>query len=229
MAEEISKETSARICAHMNDDHRATIHAMVISNLSNHEAFRCKVQNAKMNSVNMSEYSISYVLCDGHNCAMREIAIPFEPPLISSKDVRPRLIEEHHKALTPRLSWLVTNPLMRMLFGACLLLGIGTLLGQEELAKRVDDTPWANFIVRIIFGNSTNFAKLVIGVFYFSLAAHTVEAYYTAYLCKSVLKMKKGTILKWFMLNVCVGFPVMNTVQELVAVDKAARDKKKST
>lgn len=224
---EISPEASTRICTHMNDDHAATLHAMVLSNLSNREAAHCKIQNPKMTSVSMKEYSISYVLCDGDACAMKELAVPFHPPLNSSAEVRPRLVQDHHRALTPKFSWLITDPLMRTLFGACILLGVGTVLGQEELAKRVDGTPWATAVVTAVFGTSARFAHLVVGSWYFSLVAHTMEACYTAYLCKRVLKMKTGTIVKWFVLNVCVGFPIMNKVRELVAVDGAARSKKK--
>ena len=112
---------------------------------------------------------------------------------------------------------------MRTLFGVCLLLGAGTALGEEELVTRINNTPWAGFIIHFIFGTSTRFVKLVIGAWYFSLIAHTLEAIYTAYLCKTVLKMKTDTTMKWFVLNVCTGFPIMNKVQELVAVDRAAR------
>mmetsp|Transcript_14676 Transcript_14676/g.31899 ORF Transcript_14676/g.31899 Transcript_14676/m.31899 type:complete len:233 (+) Transcript_14676:125-823(+) len=226
---EISPESSARICTHMNDDHAATLHAMVVFNLSNREAAHCKVQNAKMMSIGMKEYSISYILCDGDACAMKEITVPFDPPLISSAEARPRLVQDHHKALIPKFTWLVTDPLMRILFGACILLGVGTALGQEELGSRIDDTPWASAIVTAVFGTSARFAKLVVGAWYFSLVAHTMEAFYTAYLCKTMLKMKTGTTFKWFVLNVCTGFPIMNKVQELVTVDSAARSKKKSS
>lgn len=225
----ITMETSTRICAHMNDDHAATVHAMVVFNLSNREAAHCKVQNAKMASIGMDKYHISYTLCDGDACAMKEITVPFDPPLISSAEARPRLVQDHHKALTPKFTWLVTDPLMRMLFGACILLGVGTALGQEELGRRVDDTPWASSIVNAVFGTSASFANFVVGAWYFSLVAHTMEAFYTSYLCKSTLKMKTGTTFKWFLLNVCTGFPIMKKVQELVAVDSAARSKKKSS
>ncbi|KAL9188625.1 hypothetical protein ACHAXT_007003 [Thalassiosira profunda] len=224
---EISPEASARICAHMNNDHAATVHAIVLSSLSRREAARCKVQNARMKSVGMGGYSISYILCDGDACAMKTVNIPFDPPLTSSDEVRPRLVADHHRALVPKFSWLVSDPLMRTLFGACLLLGVGVAMGQEELAKRIDDTPLAASIVPALFGSSALFSKLVVGAWYFSLAAHTLEAVYTLYLCKTRLKMETGTAIKWFVLNVCIGFPVMNKVKELVAVDVDARSKAK--
>jgi len=210
----------------MNEDHAAAPHAMVLSNLSSHEAFRCKVQNATMKSVSLSEYTIKYILCDGEACMQNELVIPFDPPLQSVKEVRSHLIEHHHKALQPKVSWLLTDPLMRMLFGACILLGVGTLMGQDELVNKIDSTSWASSVVTT-FGTSTFFAKLVTVSFYFSLFAHTMEACYTSYLCKTVLKMKSWTIFKWFTLNVCVGFPIMNKIKEYVEVDNSARSKKK--
>ena len=210
----------------MNEDHAATIHAMVLSSLSGPDA-RCKVQNAKMKSVSMSGYTLSYVLCDGDACSMKRASVMFNPPLTSADEVRPRLIEEHHRALSPKFSWLITDSMMRVLFGGCLLLGVGTVLGKDELASRIDDAPWVAGIVGSIFGSSALFAKLVVGSFYFSLAAHGLEAVYVAYLCKTTLKVKVGTTLQWFLLNLCTGFPVMNKIRELVGVDRAARSSKK--
>lgn len=225
--EDITPEASKRICKHMNEDHAATVHALVTSTLTGPDA-RCKVQNCRMKSVSLAEYTLAYVLCDGDACSMKKVAIPFHPPLASADKVRPALIAEHHRALQPKFSWLFTDPLMRMLFGACILLGVGNALGKEELALRIDDTPWASSIVTAVFGSSELFAKAVIGAWWFSLAAHGLEAVYTAFLCKTTLKMDAVTTFKWFLMNVCTGFPIMNKVTELVAVDKAARaDKKK--
>lgn len=64
----ISPETSARVCAHMNDDHAATIHAMVMLHLSQQNAPTLKIQNVKMESDTMSEYNISYIFCNGESC-----------------------------------------------------------------------------------------------------------------------------------------------------------------
>ena len=226
MTEGITPEASKRIASHMNDDHAATIHALVTATLSGSDA-RCKVQNCRMKSVSLTEYTLSYVLCDGDACSMKKVAVPFKPPLASAGMVRPALIAEHHRALQPKFSWLITDPIMRMLFGACILLGVGTALGQAELASRINDTPWASSIVTTAFGSAEFFAKVVIGSWYVSLVAHGLEAVYTAYLCKRTLKMDVMTTLKWFLLNVCTGFPIINKVKELVAVDTAARANKK--
>ena len=227
----ITPEASKRICAHMNNDHAATVHALVLASI--HARARrggSKVQNCRMKSVSLSDYTLSYVLCEGDACSMQKAVVPFRPgPLASADQVRPALIAEHHRALQPDASWLVTDPLMRMLFGACLLLGAGTALGQSELAARVDERApsWASSAVAAAFGSSERFAAVVVGAFWFSVAAHGIEALYTAYLCRTILKMDAGTTAKWFVLNVCTGFPIMNKITELVAVDRAAREAKK--
>jgi len=222
---EISSDVSKRICAHMNDDHAATIHAMALSKLSNRH---CKVQHAKLTFVTLQEYSISYVMCDGDACAMKSISVPFDPPLNSSSEARGRLIQDHHRALTPSFSWLVSDPLLRTIFGICVLLGVGTLLGQEELSKIIDGSPFATSIITNVFGTSARFARIVVVSWYFSLVAHTMEACYTAYLCKMVLKMNTTTSAIWFALNVSTGFPIMNKIREFVAIDNAARLNKKN-
>ena len=225
-AEGVAPEVSKRVCSHMNNDHAATVHALVTATLSGPDA-RCKVQNCRMKSVSLTEYTLSYVLCDGDACSMKKVAVPFKPSLASADMVRPALIAEHHRSMQPNCSWLLTDPITRMLFGACILLGVGTALGQAELASRIDNTPWASSIVTTVFGSSEVFAKVVIGSWYFSLVAHGLEAVYTAKLCKTKLKMDAMTTFKWFSLNVCTGFPIMNKVKELVAVDTAARANKK--
>ena len=108
MAEGITPEASRRICGHMNDDHAATVHALVTSTLSGSDA-RCKVQNCRMKSVSLTEYTLSYVLCDGDACSMKKVAVPFKPPLASAGMVRPALIAEHHRALQPKLSGILSR------------------------------------------------------------------------------------------------------------------------
>mmetsp|Transcript_40644 Transcript_40644/g.85375 ORF Transcript_40644/g.85375 Transcript_40644/m.85375 type:complete len:231 (+) Transcript_40644:133-825(+) len=220
-------EHSTRICTHMNEDHAATIHAIVLGTLTRSESHRCKVQNAKMKSISLQGYTLAYILCDGDACAMKEVIIPFDPPLQSAAEAKSRLVKDHHAALIPKFSWLVSDPLMRTLFGACLLLGAGTAIGHDELVQRINGNHYASSIVTTIYGTSDSFASLVIFFFYFSLVAHSMEAVYTAYLCKQKLKMKNGTTLRWIALNVCTGFPIMNKVKELVKVDAAARSEKK--
>jgi hypothetical protein len=94
---------------------------------------------------------------------MKEITIPFLPPLNFPDQVRPRLIHDHHRAMTPKFAWLVTNPIIRVIFRACMLLGVGTVLGRKKLGSAVNGTPWAKLMVDSTFGSSARFADAVLG------------------------------------------------------------------
>ena len=207
----------------MNEDHAAACHAMVLSALPRREMG--KVLNAKMTSVSMSEYSLSFVLCNRGACAMKNIMIPFNPPLSSSDQVGSRLVDDSRRSMSPKFSWLVTDPFMRMIFGVCILLGMGTALGREEVASIVDRTTFVKSMVAYTFGSSSLFAGTVIGAGYLFFIAHLLEAIYTAYLCNTLLQLKHGATIKWFMMSTCVGFPIMNMVRYLAAVDSAVRSK----
>ena len=219
----ITPATSDRICSHMNEDHASTCHAIVLESLSAHQSQRCSVKNARMKSIDLTGYSLTFVLCDGSSCSMESVRIPFDPPLKSAAEARTRLVLAHRRALSPKVAWLVIDPVMRTIFGVCILLGTGTFIGREDLTALVDVTPWAHSLVQTFFGSSSFFARCVIWSWYFSLAAHTIEAVYTAYLCKTKLKLGTLTTMKWFLLNVVVGFPIMRKVTEFVSVDRDAK------
>ena len=217
----ITPEASSRICAHMNDDHAHTCHAMVVSAKS--ENGGGKVQNARI----MTGYTLSYVSCNGDVCAMREIDVSFVPHLNSIDEVRKRLIEDHHRAMTPKFAWLVADPLTRTIAVACILLGVGAYKGRDGLASVIDSTPWVKSIIDATFGSSARFAGAVVGAWRFAFVAHLFEAIYTAYVCATILKLKTGSTMKWFVLNACVGYPIMKKVLELVAIEGAARSKRR--
>jgi len=219
----ITPATSDRICRHMSFDHASTCHAIVLESLSAHQSLRCSIKNARMKSIDLTGYSLAFVLCDGSSCSMESVRIPFDPPLKCSAEARPRLVAAHHRALSPKVAWLVIDPMMRTIFGVCILLGTGTFIGREGLTALIDDTPWALSIAQAVFGSSSFFAKMVIWSWYFSLTAHTAEAVYTAYLCRTKLKLGTLTTTKWFLLNVVTGFPIMRKVTEFVSVDRDAK------
>ena len=80
----------------------------------------------------MVGYNLSYVLCNGDACSMKNVMIPFIPSLNSSSQVRARLIDDHHRALNPKFSWLVTDPIIGILFGVSILLGVAMALGERN-------------------------------------------------------------------------------------------------
>lgn len=221
MSDEVTPATSQRVCSHMNLDHAPTVHAFCISTLSGRDA-RLKVTNAKMESVSLEEYTLSFVLCDGDSCMMKTASVPFVPKLTSSKELRPRLIQDHHRALNPKFSWLVTDPRIRTSFPVIVLLGVGThVYGEEGLSTLMEGMPWASASV------SATFPWIVVWAWYVTVLAHILEASYAAYECKRRLQMTAATTLKWFVLVLATGYPVTRKVMELAEVDKAARSTKK--
>lgn len=226
---EIPPDVAKRICAHVNEDHAPTVYATVLYSRRSNEAARgSKVQNARMTYLTLQEYSISYVVCDGDACTMKSVTIPFDPPLKSAGEVRTLFLQWRHTVLAPEFSWLVSDQRMRTVFGVCLLLGLGAAMGREGLSQLVDASSWATAIVTRVFGSedgSARFAGFVVASWHFCLVVHILEACYTAYLCKTVLKIKTGPTLQWFVLNVATGLLAVNKVRELVAVDRVVRGK----
>ena len=90
MADEISPDASRRICTHMNEDHAATVHAMVLNSCVPPKELRngVKVQNARMKSITLQRYTLSFVVCNGDLCDMRTSQVNFNPPLSSARESR---------------------------------------------------------------------------------------------------------------------------------------------
>lgn len=136
---DISDEASARICKHMNIDHAVTVHAMAIESLPWKER-GIHIDNAQMKSVSLGGYNLTFVLCNGDQCEMRSPAVSFSPPLLTSADqVKKRLIEIHHSVLSPKMYWLVTDPMALAILVVCFGLGYATyVIGEDNLASHVE-------------------------------------------------------------------------------------------
>lgn len=222
----IDEATNVRICSHMNDDHAVTIHAMVRASLSGREAQR-KITNPKMKSVSEKGYTLSYVLCDGDLCEMRTTDVPFQPPLASADEIRPRLIQDHHKALEPKFGWIIKEPLILAIIVICVAMGLAThALGSEKLSALIESFPKIESTVSAVFGSPSTFATLVAKAWYFSVVAHGAEAVYVAYQCRVTLKTTPVAAFKWFILTCCAGFPVTRKATELFEVASKGGKKK---
>jgi len=207
----------------MNADHAATVHAMVQSSCPS----KGKVSNARMKRVRLDVCELSYVLCDGALCEMRTGEVKFAPPLSSAKDARPRLIEEHHKALSPRIGWLFADFFTIFILAICLLLGFAThVVGTKEVVESISNRPLVDSMISSVFGSARTFGRWVEGGWYFAIVAHVAEGIYAAYLCKTKLKTKVWTAFQWFLLTCSVGWPITSRVVELVEVDRKAREGK---
>mmetsp|Transcript_16874 Transcript_16874/g.24722 ORF Transcript_16874/g.24722 Transcript_16874/m.24722 type:complete len:214 (-) Transcript_16874:154-795(-) len=205
--EGISPTVSARICKHMNEDHAATIHAMVLSSLESRgdKNVMSKIKDAQMTSVTLSCYHLKYLVCDKKVCSMQKLSVNFVPPMQSPDEARMRLIEEHHRVLSPQLLWLATDIMARVIVVLCTVLG------------------YCNYFV---------FRQTEPAVSYSFLAAigiHFLEALFVVYLCRTNLKLKLGATLKWFVLVCCAGYPMTSRVTALVKVDYESKMNKKAS
>jgi len=197
----ITRERSSQICKHMNDDHHVSVYAMALSSIPASQRRTIKLQNVKMKSVSMKEYIISYNICVGDLCGMTEnISIPFNPPLSSPSEVRLRLVEDHHKYLTPELKMLFLDPFCLVVLITTMLLGYGTLfMGIDKISS-------------LTTTSSLKFAYAVQYAFITCVVLHGLEAMYIVYLCKKVLKLKLYSCFKTFCIVSCVGFPMTKYV-----------------
>ena len=84
----LSPEMSNRICSHMNTDHSATVYAMALSTLSSKEEHRAKISQHKMASVNLDNYTLSFVLCTDGHCETRKVVVQFVPPMTCAREAR---------------------------------------------------------------------------------------------------------------------------------------------
>ena len=85
MSEEISREASNRICSHMNVDHAASVHAMV---LRHSNRIQGHVSNCKMKNISLNGCEISFVACRANMCEQHQVFVKFSPALGSVREAR---------------------------------------------------------------------------------------------------------------------------------------------
>ena len=82
----ISPDASKVFCRMMNEQHAADIIAMALDRLTLADRGRT-VSTATMTKITLYDMYISFAVCKGDQCEMRNTTIPFVPPLKSVKDV----------------------------------------------------------------------------------------------------------------------------------------------
>jgi Protein of unknown function (DUF2470) len=222
-AEDVTEETSTRVCTHMNDDHAVSVYAMARRIAPLDPGF--KVSEARMKKVTLDGCRIQVVACRHDLCQVHTVHYPFDPPLKSSAELRPRLVAIHHRVCEPHLVWLVRKPLAVIILAMMAILTYCTIgLGASELRTLVEaDHEGLARIVTVLFGSPKIFSVLVRASFYFGHTAHAAEAVYGLYECRHTLKLKWLPSLQWAFMIALTGYPVLVELQSLVAV---ARRKK---
>lgn len=210
-----------RICNHMNEDHQLSLFMIVDSTLGRRER-NVTVSNCKMTAINLKESKISYVACKNDTCSQREVVIKFVPPMNSFVDMRPRLAELHHEKSEPKISWLVTEPLCRLII--LMIMGLGYahhFLDFQELANKND-------LFRSVFGSEGQILAFAIQCsLIFAVGAHLAEAVYGFYLCKKILQFRNKASVLWFFMISMVGYPMTSKCIEFARIQKNHSKEKK--
>ena len=138
---------------------------------------------------------------------------------------RQRLIQLHHEALAPRLSWLVTDPVALVILLAAALLAMGTygFGGAEGLATAVRGANRLDDAISSLWGSAPVFARQVVFFWYCTVTIHALEGAYVAYHAIRTLKLRLGSTLLWFYLVLCTGFPIAKRFLEFLKVHSTSK------
>ena len=216
---EISTETSARICKHMNEDHAVSVYGM---------ARHCvtlptggwKLTGAKMKKVTPAGCHLQAIMCNGDLCEMKLVEFPFVPPLATTAEVKPRLVAIHHQALSPQWQWLYTKPLALIFLILCRLFEYGTIVLEcEGMTAYLDQTNW----IKQMYPQTEQIAMAIQFSFYLATVLHILEASYAAYISKICLKLNWTTTVQWNIMVFLVGFPILS---EIIALQKIQQQEK---
>jgi hypothetical protein len=219
---EISAETSKGICEDMNDDHAVTVYAMAMAKFLG--AFgQWKLTDARLVQVSLSGCKISAVTWQGDVCETKPLFYKFEPPLASPSQARSELIAIHQKVCALRLQTLASKP--QALKNVCIVaaMGYGTWMGVPEMTEALGNAKPLIFFLGKTFGSASVLAELVRFFFYFCIVAHAAEAIWAVYKCQSVLKLKFQACFMWFLAVSTIGYPILNELNALLAIDQAAK------
>lgn len=142
-------------------------------------------------------------------------------------EFRPRLVKLHHDFLSPKFSWLVTEPILAQIVIITATLGYFSYSGLEAFLLTVESAPdFLKSIITTVFGSTENLFTCICNVFKYTVLAHVLEAFYVAYLCKQKLKLKAPAILSWFIIVAMSGYLMTLKVLDFVKVSNSSKTKK---
>jgi hypothetical protein len=214
----ISAEASKRTCEHMNDDHAVSVYAM--ARLLLRLPAGVKLTDARLKKVTMDGCHLSVATCRGDLCEMKQLVYEFDPRLESPSQVRSRLVAVHQKVCEPRWQWLVATPVAV----AILCMTYGTWLGVPQMTDMIESAKEINVYVSKVFGSANMLALLIRFFFYFIVVAHTAEATWAAYKCRTVLKLQAKPTLMWFGMVLLLGYTVLPELLTLLTVNRVSKE-----
>lgn len=218
---EISPETSKRVCAHMNEDHAVSVYAMAKRKMVwPGDGGKWNISDTILKSVSLQGCLIQVVLCSGDLCQVQKVTYPFEPPLTDAAQAI------HQEVCKPFSVW--SNPLAPIIATIYVGLACCTLfVGVDQMTAMIESRNGLNEIISQHFWSARFFSSLVRFGFYLTLRAHTVEALYVAYHSRRTFKFSPGTTAAWLLPLSAAGFPVLFQFQELLNFHRKGREAKK--
>lgn len=221
----ITPETSKRICKHMNEDHLVSVYGMALRCL---ERPGWILQDCQMQKISAKGCEFRAVLCSGKLCQLENVTYPFNPPLDSSAEARPRLVAIHKRVCRPNWKWLFA-PLPVFLIFMTIFLFYCMYIGLDQVENIIIEDEATSQFVAMVFGTPKIFTTMVWGGFWFLVVAHMSEASYAAYQCQFALKFGVITSLEWFIATALVGFPMLGHLLEFVSASRKNQKSSEST
>lgn len=220
--DEISDEASKRICTHMNDDHYVSVYAMAKSLVQLKPKW--KISNAKLKKVTSTGCHIQVITCSGDMCESQNVVYQFDKAPVTQAELRPLLVAIHHKETSPKLSWILSKPLLLLIVPGLLFAFWGAVLAdQEQLENNF------NVFSNHFLGVSSPFrlCRALSRVLYFTAIAHIFEVAFLVYFGKKSIQLSTWATIKWSLLVLFCGYPIFNEFIDLLEALKRNKLEKK--
>ncbi|GKY93180.1 hypothetical protein MPSEU_000285900 [Mayamaea pseudoterrestris] len=229
---EISAETSQRVCTHMNEDHAVSVYAMAKSLLAQDPSVTANdsLTDATLTRVSLSACHMRAILCSGNVCEMKQLIYPLEPPLTSASELRPRMVAVHHKVTRPKVTWLWTKPLCRVILPVSIVLLYATfVICIGNLVSLIESKDIVHQLVSMTFGSARNFGNVVAFSAWFVVVVHSAEALYVFYHAVKTLKFHQDSALLWYAMVTMSGYPITAEFLDLLKFHRKTQAAKKKS
>ena len=213
----ISDEDAKGLGKELSSQHPLTVFGMAKASTKIGAGF--KITSYAVTAVRTDGCELRVTLCRGDLCEMKKSFYAFPTPLGSPKDLPDTIRRIRTNVCSPNLFWLVTDPLALVILVVCSLLAYGTYIGVESMTDAFLGAPKIERTISAVFGSPRTFSYLVCGSFWFSVAAHGLEASIAVYYSITSLKIGVLPTTLWGIMIFLVGYPVFSRLQQLVSIE----------
>ena len=206
----------------LTSKHPRIVFGMARSSTSVGSGFQ--ITSTSVTAVRPRGCDLTVILCRGDLCERKTsyYAYPTPPPpaaaaSLSELDTILQTIVRND-VLSPKLTWLVTDPVTLFVAVVVAALFYGTWIGADRTADALLMAPRLESTLGAIFGSPQAYAHFVVGLGWFTIVAHAFEACSSVYYCQSTLLLGAGPTILWGILVFWVGYPVFSRLQQLVSI-----------